>query len=96
MIQWALNLSTNTRVDQKNRDISWNRMDTDKTVDEVVEMLDESVHFTIKIRRSTPYEPYIDIGFCTMGDKTNYFLWTDVDIKHLHDLKSEFNLKKTL
>jgi len=52
--------------------------------DEIMAKLNGKAHFTI-IHRNNDMENYLEVGFSTMNNGPDYFLWIVLDIKYLRE-----------
>ena len=92
----AIKLAFNVRVDELNCSTSWSRQVTDKTVEEVIEILkaDKKCHQVFIHRRY--FENHLEIGGSTMSRQKNditYYLWITVDIEHLQFFIDRYGVK---
>lgn len=65
--------------------------------DEVMEMFDNKCHFVV-IKRDDKWtgSQYGEIGFCTLANKVDYFLFIYVNTSVLNDIISKFNINEEL
>lgn len=91
----AHNLSYDSRVDKLDSTSSWRRQNTDDY--SVQEMIDNCKvkHHNVCIDRSIQYSPtdYGEIGYCTIADDPDYFLWIYVTLDNLKILTDKYNLE---
>lgn len=63
--------------------------------EKIIEKLNDSCHFTVINRRDGIYK-YVEVVFCTLAMRPDYFLWVLIDEDYLNDLISTFNLTEKL
>lgn len=81
------------RVDKLDCSISWARQSIDMSYKEVMKKFDLRSHFVVIYRRGFIKEEYIgEIGFCTMGAATSYYLWIYLSKEDLDKLVLEYKL----
>lgn len=71
---------------------SFFRQKVEMTFEEIIEMLDNSSHFTIIWRHRVDQENFLEVGFCTIAKEPEYFLWIKVDKKHIPEFTQDLSL----
>lgn len=93
----AIKVARSVRVDQLSPG-SFARSKTDKTVDEVIDIIINSDRPHLVFIERQPIwkgtEPYYDIGGSTMCYSPEYFLWIEVHIPEAEQLVEKYQLKR--
>lgn len=75
-------------VDELDCNKSFHRQRIDMDFDEIMEKLEPGTHFVIIHRHHDP-ENYLEIVFRTMADTPDYFLWIQLDPKHIPEFTKD-------
>lgn len=87
----AYSLNNEWWVDQLDISKSHGREIIEMSYEDVIKHFNDSCHFVV-IQRNGYDEPYGEIGFCTMGKKTEYFLWVILNLENLYYITEKYNM----
>jgi hypothetical protein len=75
--------------------ISWARQKTNMPFPEILVKLTQKCHFVFIIRNMPAYEQnqFLEIGFCTLAQKPEYFLFIHCEIEHLNYFVDKYKLE---
>ncbi len=98
VLREAICSSTSVEVDELNCSKSFSRVDTDKTVAEVLSIglghRGTLYNFIFRDMSFMGEEDYFDVGLCTCGfGETEYFLWIRLGVQEGERIIREFDLK---
>lgn len=96
ILREAISIAKSIRVDQLDCNVSWCREDTNKTIEEVLQvgLKDKNTFYNFIIRHPTDNLPgRTDIGLSTeVGTGITYFLWINVNIDKAYKLVKKYKL----
>lgn len=93
----SISSSYEVKVDQLDCSKSFHRVPTDKSVEEVLNILLNTESHYVMIYRSMEFfgeDDYWDVGGSTMTSNPEYFLWIRLKPEVGYDIIKEFNLKQ--
>ena len=80
---------------------SWQRVPIKMSWEDIMAKLDKKCHYVFIHRRGYDEhgpeigsEWFLEIGFCTMADNPDYFLWVNLDQKEIPYFVEKYNLTK--
>lgn len=93
IIKDSIDVSYDYHIDILDCSKSWARKRSELTLDEIMEKLDDKVHFVF-IEREDYFtkEKHGEVGFATVKDPS-HFLFIYMDVIELNKLKDKYNLK---
>ncbi len=94
ILEYGKSICYNWWVDEIDCSKSLRRVKVDMSFDDIMSKLDYKSHFTIIHRRGSVEKWYIEIGFHTMTNNVNHYLWVCIDESFLNDLVMQFNLEE--
>lgn len=100
ILELAISVALDVRVDQLDCSISWARQPTDKNIEEVLEigLSKSNTHYNFIYRDmsviTNSSEDYWDIGFSTIALKPDYFLWITLQPENGWEIVKKYNLQK--
>lgn len=101
ILEYSKSKSYDWWVDELDCSKSWSRVKVEMSFDDIMDLFDSKCHFSIIHRRG--YKPksedlddvwrwYGEVGFCTMVEGVNHYLWLKISEDDLGKLVKDFNL----
>ena len=84
--EWAKENSYKWCVDQLDCSKSFMRQPVEMSFEDIMAKLDDTCHFVI-IHRNLGSEDYLEVGFSTMVEQVDYFLWIFLDKKYCYEVE---------
>lgn len=94
LLREAQALSSKVLIDEK--DEHYRRVPSGLTFEEMIQKMDKKCHYVFIERKilPDPEDPYLEVGFCTMGKPFpgDWFLWIYLDRSHLEYFVDKYKL----
>ncbi len=90
----AIEIAYFVKVDQLDCSKSWMREDTDKTVEEVLNigLNDKNTLYSFILRGAFQDNTYYEAGLSTIGFKIDYFLWINLSLENGQKIIDKYGL----
>jgi hypothetical protein len=102
LLKEAKELCSEIHLDQLDCSKSFFRVKTEKSFDDIVEIAKKSsfYHFTFIYRKSDCQfimngQDYIETGISVINDCVDYFIWVNLETKHLDYFVQKYGLEKS-
>jgi hypothetical protein len=92
LLSWSKDKSFKWWVDKLDVSESWARQKIDMSYNEVITKLDDSCHFVVIHRKGYNEHYYLEVAFCTLAKKPEYYLWINCEEKYVKEIVQKFKL----